>query len=77
MNRVRKSATISLMLGVMSVLAIGISHLALTDIWHGESAVSLEWNVLRFAAMVIIVFHVFTLATLWQVLRRSREACPS
>lgn len=77
MDRVKRSVAISLMLGVMSVLAIGVSPLALTDIWHGESDVSLEWNVLRFAAMVIIVFHVFTLATLWQVLRRSREACPS
>jgi hypothetical protein len=74
MNRVKRNVVISLILGVMSVLAIGVSHLALTDIWHGEADVSLEWTVLRLAALVIIVFHVSAFASMWQVLRRDREA---
>ncbi len=69
MNRVKRNAVISLILGAMSVLAIGVSHLALTDIWHGEGDVSLEWNILRLAAAVIIMFHVSAFATLWQVIR--------
>ena len=69
MNRVKRSVVMSLILCVMSVLAMGVSHLALTDIWHGEVDVTLEWNVLRLAALVIIVFHVSAFATLWRVLR--------
>ena len=69
MNRVKRSVVMSLILCVMSILAIGVSHLALTDIWHGEVDVSLEWNVLRLAALVIVVFHVSAFTTLWRVLR--------
>ena len=74
MGRLKRSVIVSLTLGVLSVLAIGVSHLALTDIWHGESDVSLEWNVLRLAASIIIVFHVSAFVTLWQVLRSRRSA---
>ncbi len=74
MNRVKRSVVISLILGAMPVLAIVVSHLALTDIWHGEVDVSLEWNVLRLAALVIIVFHMSAFATMWQVLRVGKEA---
>ena len=67
MNRVKRSVVISFILGAVSALAIVASHLALTDIWHGEVDVSLEWNVLRLAALVIIVFHMSAFATMWQV----------
>ena len=69
MKQVRTSVVVSLILGILSVLAIGASHLALTDIWHGESDVSLEWNVLRLAALVILAFHLGALTTLWRVMR--------
>jgi hypothetical protein len=49
-------------LGVLSLGAMLFAHLALTDIYHGETDVSLEWNIVRGAALVILMF---TAATLW------------
>ena len=44
------------MLGVLSLLAGLITHLALTDIYHGEADVTLEWNIVRICALVLLVF---------------------
>ena len=64
----------SLVLGLLSIVAIGVSHLALTDIWHGEADLRMEWNMLRAAALCILVFHVWALITLWRVLRKGTTA---
>lgn len=56
-------------LGVASSGAIVAAFLALTDISHGEADVSLEWNVVRVAFLVIIAFHVAGLVAL----RRARR----
>jgi hypothetical protein len=61
-----------LVLGGISILAVVVSFLALTDIGHGESDLSLEWGVLRAAFLVIVLFQVSALVTLgrvFQVLR--------
>jgi uncharacterized BrkB/YihY/UPF0761 family membrane protein len=55
-------------LGVVSALAVLVALLALQDIYHGEADLSLEWNVVRAAFLIIIVFHAFALATV----RKSR-----
>jgi hypothetical protein len=63
---------LSLVLGGISVLAVVVSYLALTDIGHGESDLSLEWGVLRAAFLVIVLFQASALVTLgrvFQVLR--------
>jgi hypothetical protein len=46
-----------------------VSHLALTDISHGESNLSLEWTVLQISFGVIIIFHIFALITLIRLYR--------
>jgi hypothetical protein len=56
-------------LGVLSLLAVIFGHLALTDIAHGEGDLSLEWNVLRVAALVIVMFIAVTFGTMSRVLR--------
>jgi len=58
-------------LGVLALLAVMTSHLALTDIHHGEADVSLEWNVLRLCFGVIVLSQVVGLVTLAKVLRSS------
>lgn len=73
MNRMKRNVVISLILGFMSVLAMGVSHLALTDIWHGEVDVSQEWATLRLAAVVILAFHFSAFATMWHALRPSKR----
>ena len=49
-------------LGLLSLFALGASHLALKDIAHGGSNLRLEWNVLRILGSVLAVFIVAALA---------------
>jgi uncharacterized protein YqhQ len=72
MRPLRRAVQLSLVLGGISILAVVVSYLALTDIGHGESDLSLEWGVLRAAFLVIVLFQVSALVTLgrvFQVLR--------
>ncbi len=69
MAPLRRAVQLSLFLGVVSVLAVVASYLALTDISHGESDLSLEWGVLRAAFLVIVLFQVSALVTLGRVFR--------
>jgi hypothetical protein len=57
----RTACRVSLWLGLVSVLAILTALLALTDIYHQETDVSLEWNVVRVSFLIIMAFHVFAL----------------
>jgi hypothetical protein len=36
--------------------------LALLDIYHGETDVTLEWNAVRVSFLIILVFHAVALA---------------
>lgn len=74
MSGIVRGAWVSIGLGVVSVVAIGVSHLALTDIWHGEGDLSIEWTVLRASAAVVVLFHVAALVTLIGVVRRGRRS---
>jgi len=69
--RIKRWVWISLVLGLLALLAVMISHLALTDIYHGEADVSLEWIVLRLCFGVIVLFQIVALITLTKVLRSS------
>jgi len=60
-------------LGVLALLAVLTSHLALTDIYHAEGDVSLEWNVLRVCFGVIVVSQIAALITLTRVLKRKPQ----
>ena len=56
-------------LGIVTLVFGLLSHLALTDIYHAEHDVSLEWNVVRVSAVVFFVFIMMTLYTLGKVLK--------
>jgi len=43
-------------LGILSLIAVLFAHLALTDIYHHEADVSLEWMILQIAVVIIIAF---------------------
>ena len=59
-------------LGVASLVAVLVSHLALTDICHGEGDLSQEWNVVRLCFGVIVAFQVYALMTLRRVVREAQ-----
>ncbi len=61
---------ISVGLGVLALAAVVTSHLALTDIYHAEGDVSLEWNAVRLGFAVIIASQLTSLVTLTKLLFR-------
>ena len=64
----RRRIDISLALGVLTLFALGAAHLALVDIAHdSEPDLSMEWGMLRVAALVMLMFIAFTLPTLWRL----------
>jgi len=75
--RIESWINASVGLGVLALLAVLASHLALTDIYHAESDVGLEWNVLRACFGVIVASQIANLLTLAGVLHRRRPGSPA
>ena len=69
MNNYKQSIAITLSLGILSLLAMAFSHLALTDIVHGEANVSLEWAILRVTALILLTFIGSSLFTFIRILK--------
>jgi len=69
MNKHKQTIVITLSLGILSLIAMAFSHLALTDIVHGEADVSLEWAILRITALVLLGFIGSTFFTLIRILK--------
>ena len=69
MNSLNKHIKMAIALGVLSLLALVFSHLALTDIAHGEGNLTMEWATLRAAALIFLMFIALTLITLSRVLK--------
>lgn len=74
---IERWAGVGLGLGVLSLVAVLVSHLALTDIYHAEGNLTLEWNVLQACFAVIVAAQVFTLLALGKVLRKARHLAGS
>ncbi len=66
-----RAAIISVGLGLLSLLAVLVSQLALADIYHGEADVSAEWNAVRVCFAVIVAFQASALLTLRRVIRNA------
>ncbi len=69
MIKLRTQIKVTMILGAIALLAGFASHLALTDIYHREADVTLEWNIVRVCALVFLVFIGSTMFTLWRALR--------
>jgi len=69
MSNLKTQIKLTLALGAISLLAGLATHLALTDIYHGEADVTLEWNIVRVSALVLTAFIGMTLFTLGRALK--------
>ncbi|RME87945.1 MAG: hypothetical protein D6770_08085 [Anaerolineae bacterium] len=69
MRHLKTQIRITMVLGVLCLFLGVLSHLALTDIFHGEADTSLEWNIVRLSAIVFLAFISLALLTLRQTLR--------
>jgi hypothetical protein len=67
MRNLRTQIRVTIVLGGLSLLAGLITHLALTDIYHGEPDVTLEWSIVRVCTLVLLVFIGMALFTLRQL----------
>ena len=69
MSNLKTQIRVTIALGVLSLLAGLLTLLALTDIYHGEADVTLEWSIVRICALVLLVFIGMALFTLRRALR--------
>jgi hypothetical protein len=58
--------TVSRTACVISLVALVAAVLALADISHGESDVTLEWHVVQASFAIMLVFHILMLRLLRQ-----------
>jgi hypothetical protein len=53
-------------------MSMVLMFLALTDIWHGESDVTLEWRIVAVGFWLVVAFHFSAAVTLWLALTGDR-----
>ena len=63
-RKLRVSATVTTILGLISVIAIIFLYLALADIAHMEEDLSLEWHVAGVCIIFLSAFIISTFITL-------------
>jgi uncharacterized membrane protein len=77
MVKLRRFTLVSQVLGLLSIVAVILSFLALTDIGHGEGDLTLEWWIVRGSFLVIIAFQISALWTISRVIHpNSRSDTP-
>lgn len=77
MTNLKLQIAATMVLGVLCLVAGLCSHLALTDIYHGEADTSLEWRVVRATTLIVLFFvgmTFFTLARVWRSLARASRS---
>ena len=62
--KIKNQIRIATILGILSLFAGIAGHLALSDIYHAENDLTLEWTMLRVFAVLFVVFIGYTLITL-------------
>jgi heme/copper-type cytochrome/quinol oxidase subunit 2 len=67
----KKLLSLNIALGVVSVLALILQYLALTDIAKQEADTILEWRVVGISIIVLAVFSVVSIITLARMVRLS------
>lgn len=72
MKKLRIWATVSLTLGILAMVVLLIAVAALTDIFHGQEDLTLEWTFLRLAFGVIFFLIVATFIFTTLVLKHFR-----
>lgn len=56
--------------GMLTLITGLFAHLALTDIYHAEPNVSIEWTIVQIAALTVLIFVALSMATLWKLLKK-------
>jgi hypothetical protein len=70
MKHARKIFVATIAVGVLSFAVFVLERLALTDIFHGEPDLSLEWAVVNGAFLPIVLYHVLGIVSLVLALKQ-------
>ncbi len=73
MKTLEKYIGITRVMSVICMIAGVLSHLALTDIAHGEPDLRAEWVIVQISAILVLLFILITLMTLRRFERLFRE----
>jgi hypothetical protein len=65
--QVKNQIRLVMILGILSLVVSMLAHLALTDIYHAEGDLRLEWTMLRVFALIYLAFLGSTLITLYNI----------
>jgi len=68
-RKLRLSVTLTLVLGIISVLFIILLYLALADIGHGGEDLTLEWHIAGISIIVLLVFVISTFVTIGYLMK--------
>jgi len=60
----------SVVFGILSFGLFVFERLALTDIYHGEPDLSLEWNIVSISFLPILLFHIISVVAAVVTLRK-------
>ena len=70
MKKVRRLMIASAVSGIISFLFFMIGRMAMTDIFHGEPDLSLEWNIVSISFLPILIFHLVSVVAAIMALRQ-------
>jgi hypothetical protein len=67
MEKLQRRIGVALLLCFAAVVAGAVAQLALTDIFHGEADVRLEWRAVQIADVVVATAVIYAAHTLFKV----------
>ena len=69
MKKLRRLLMTTVVCGVLSLVAFIFGRLAMTDIYHGEPDLTLEWNIVSISFLPVLIFHLLAIVVTWYALR--------
>ena len=69
MKKIQRVLFTSVALGIVSLGFFIFERLAMTDIFHGEPDLTLEWQIIHISFLPILLFHILAVAAAVYVLR--------
>ncbi len=70
MKKTKRLLLAAALFGVVSLVAFIFGRLAMTDIYHGEDDLKLEWAVVAGTFLPVLAYHVFAVFVAFHTLRR-------
>ncbi len=74
MRRITLLLVASVVLGLVSLGFFVLERLAMTDIFHGEPDLTLEWNIVSVSFLPILAFHLVSVIAAAMALRQMKRA---